>query len=147
MKRAVLITMIIAAFGLARAQDVIQSRDFVYTSYGQMIYWKTLTEEEKKVFLHAYLYRTHEIAEQMKQNRKLKSSAGKYVDELANPVCKIFQDLDNKKKKELIDWIDIFYRNEFNHKENFYNALTYAFQKLKTGRESMNDVYKRTYKQ
>ena len=147
MKRIVLITIIIAAFGLARAQDVIQSKDFDYTSYGQMIYWKTLTEEEKKVFLHAYLYRTHEIAQQMKQNRKLKSSAGKYIDELANPVYKIFQDLDNKKKKDLIDWINIFYRSEFNHNENFYNALTYAFQKLKTGKESMNDVYKRIYKQ
>ncbi len=147
MKRAVLIAMIVAAFGLARAQDVIQSRDFDYTSYGQMIYWKTLTEEEKKVFLHSYLYRTHEIAQQMKRNRKLKSSAGKYVDELANPVYKIFQDLDSKKKKDLIEWIDIFYRNEFNHNESFYNALTYAFQKLKTGKESMNDVYKRAYKQ
>jgi hypothetical protein len=75
-KRAILIAMIIAAFGFVRAQDVIQSKDFDYTSYGQMIYW-----------------------------------------------------------------------NEFNHKENFYNASTYAFQKVKTGRESMNDIYKRTYKQ
>ncbi len=50
MKRIVLITIIIAAFGLARAQDVIQNKDFDYTSYGQMIYWKTLTKEEKRFF-------------------------------------------------------------------------------------------------
>ena len=44
------------------SQGLKQNRDFDYTSYGQMIYWKTLKLDEKKVFLYAYLYRTNAVS-------------------------------------------------------------------------------------
>ena len=129
------------------AQDIGQRKDFNYAPYGQMIYWKALNLEEKKVFLHAYLYRTHEIGNEMKESRKLKSAALRYDDEIAEPVYKIFRDLEGAGKKDLVDWIDIFYQHEFNHNETFNKALRYAFRKLKSDAETMNDVYKRTFPQ
>ena len=129
----------------AQAQDIGQSKDFDYTTYGQMIYWKALTFEEKKVFLHAYLYRTFEIGNELKQDRKMKSVAPRYATEIAEPVYKVFRDMDETGKKNLIDWIDVFYQHEFNREESFNKALQYAFRKLKSGSETMNDVYKRSY--
>lgn len=138
------ILMLIMLSGV-RAQEIGQSKDFDYTTYGQMIYWKALTPEEKKVFLHAYLYRTFEIGNELKQDRKMKSLAPRYATEIAEPVYKVFRDLGETGKNDLIDWIDVFYQHEFNREESFNKALHYAFRKLKSGSETMHDVYKRSY--
>jgi len=147
MKQVCVGMLILMAIVSGQAQDIGQSKDFDYTTYGQMIYWKALTLEEKKVFLHAYLYRTYEIGNELKQDRKLKSAAPRYSAEIAEPVYKVFRDLDETGKEDLIYWIDTFYKHEFNHKESFNKALPYAFRKLKSGTETMNDVYKRSYPQ
>lgn len=145
MKQICLLLIGLMLLNMLLAQELIRSKDFDYTSYGQMIYWKALNPAEKKVFLHAYLYRTHEITGLMKSNRKLKSVATKYSEELANPVYAIFRDLDEEQKTNLIYWIDTFYQNEFNHEESFYEALKYASGKVKSGPESLNDIYRKTY--
>ena len=147
MKQVCIGILILMVFVGSQAQDIGQRKDFDYATYGQMIYWKALNLEEKKVFLHAYLYRTHEIGNELKESRKLKSAALRYADEIAEPVYKIFHDLDGSGKKDLIYWIDTFYQHEFNHNESFNIALRYAFKKLKSDAETMNDVYKRTYPQ
>jgi hypothetical protein len=145
MKRISLLLIGLMLLGTLPAQELIQSKDFDYTSYGQMIYWKALNPAEKKVFLHAYLYRTHEITGLMKANRKLKSVAAKYSEELADPVYTIFRDLDEDQKNNLIFWIDTFYQNEYNQEQNFFEALKYASDKVKSGSKSMNDIYRKTY--
>jgi len=145
MKRISLLLIGLMVLGTLPAQELIQSKDFDYTSYGQMIYWKALNPAEKKVFLHAYLYRTHEISELMKSNRRLKSVATKYRAELADPVYTIFRDLDEEQKNNLIYWIDTFYQNEYNREQNFFEALKYASGKVKSGSESLNDIYRKTY--
>lgn len=147
MKRIILVLIGMMLVGTLPAQELIQSKDFDYTSYGQMIYWKALNPTEKKVFLHAYLYRTHEITELMKTNRKLKSVATKYSAELADPVYTVFRDLDEDQKNNLIYWIDTFYQNEYNREQNFFEALRYASDKVKSGSESLHDIYRKTYPQ
>lgn len=127
------------------AQKPAPLKNVDYAAYGQMIYWKALTREEKKVFLHAYLYRTHEIEKELQASRKLKSVTSRYHAEIAEPLFAIFRNLDEGGKNDLIDWIDTFYQHEHNHKESFHKALHYAFRKLQTGAETMYDVYRRTY--
>jgi hypothetical protein len=145
MKRIILLLVGLTLLGILPAQELIKSKDFDYTSYGQMIYWRALNPAEKKVFLHAYLYRTHEITGLMKSNRQLTSVAAKYSEELADPVYTIFGGLDEEQKNNLIYWIDTFYQNEFNQEQNFYEALKYAYDKVKNGQESLNDIYRKTY--
>jgi len=147
MKKTVIVFLIMVLFVFGQAQETGRNRDFDYTAYGQMIYWKTLNLEEKKVFLYAYLYRTHEIGNELKASRKLKSAAARYDDEIAQPVYRIFSDLDEASKTNLIYWIDTFYQQELNRNESFKEALQYAFRKLKTGAETMHDVYQRIYPQ
>jgi len=145
MKQVCIGILVLIMLSGVQAQDLGQSKDFDYTTYGQMIYWKALTPEEKKVFLHAYLYRTFEIGNELKQDRKMKSVAPRYATEIAEPVYKVFRDMDETGKDNLIYWIDMFYQHEFNREESFNKALQYAFRKLKSGSETMHDVYKRSY--
>lgn len=147
MKKIGVAILLLVTIVCGQAQEAGRNRDFDYTAYGQMIYWKTLNLEEKKVFLYAYLYRTHEIGNELKASRKLKSAAARYEDEIAQPVYRIFSDLDETSKTNLIYWIDMFYQQKLNRNESFKEALRYAFRKLKTGAETMYDVYQRIYPQ
>lgn len=116
------------------------------TNYGQMIYWKSLTKAEKKVFLYAYLFRTYETLEQVKDVRELKSAVKPFQKKVADPVFDIFRNIDEKQKDDLVFWIDIFYRNDLNKDQPFGEALRYAAGKMKTGSRSMQDIYKENYK-
>lgn len=146
MRRHIFVLVLIGALGFpVRAQEPARGKNIDYTAYGQMIYWKALTREEKKVFLHAYLYRTHEIEKELQASRKLKSVTPHYHAEIAEPLFAIFRNLDESSKNDLIDWIDTFYQHEHNYKESFQKALRYAYRKLQTGSETMHDVYRRTY--
>ena len=145
MKQICIGILLLMAIVGSHSQDIGQNKDFDYATYGQMIYWKALIPEEKKVFLHAYLYRTYEIGNELKQDRKLKSAAPRYATEIAEPVYKVFRNMDETGKNNLIYWIDTFYQHEFNREASFNKALHYAFRKLKSGPETMHDVYKRSY--
>lgn len=145
MKMLKVIAVIFFINVLLFSQGAIQDKKFDYISYGQMIYWKALRLDEKKVFLYAYLYRTNEILNQFKESKKLKPCADTYKKVIVDPLFEVFSDLDEKKKEELIDWIDIFYRSDLNKEKIFYSALMYAFEKVKSGRESLYDIYKKAY--
>jgi len=103
------------------------------THFGQMIYWKSLTPSEKKVFLYAYLYHTYEILEQIKHDRNLKSCSKQFQQKIADPVFDIFAQLTDSQKDDLIFWIDKFYRIDSNKDQPFSEALRYANEKMKTG--------------
>ena len=103
------------------------------THFGQMIYWKSLTPSEKKVFLYAYLYHTYEILEQIKHDRNLKSCSKQFQQKIADPVFDIFAQLTDSQKDDLIFWIDKFYRIDSNKDQPFSEAHRYANEKMKTG--------------
>jgi len=103
------------------------------THFGQMIYWKSLTPSEKKVFLYAYLYHTYEILEQIKHDRNLKSCSKQFQQKIADPVFDIFAQLTDNQKDDLIFWIDKFYRIDSNKDQPFSEALRYANEKMKAG--------------
>ena len=103
------------------------------THFGQMIYWKSLTTSEKKVFLYAYLYHTYEILEQIKHDRNLKSCSKQFQQKIADPVFDIFAQLTDSQKDDLIFWIDKFYRIDSNKDQPFSEALRYANEKMKAG--------------
>jgi len=116
------------------------------TNYAQMIYWKSLTGDEKKVFLDAYLFRTYETLEQVKGLPEMKSALKPFRKKIADPVFDVFRNLDENQKDDLVFWIDIFYRNDLNKDQPFGEALRYAAGKMKTGSRPMRDIYKENYK-
>lgn len=112
-------------------QEIGKDKNFDYTSYGQMIYWKALSISEKKVFLYSYLYRTYEILNQINENQKLKPFSDEYEKIIAEPVFDVFRNLDDKKKEDLIYWINIFYRNDVNRGKPFCDAIYFRKSKLR----------------
>ncbi|MFH1212805.1 MAG: hypothetical protein V1681_01845 [Candidatus Neomarinimicrobiota bacterium] len=114
------------------------------TNYGQMIYWKSLTQSEKKVFVFAYLYRTYETLEQVKSDKYLKSDTKLFQKNIAEPVFDIYRKIDENTKDDLIFWIDKFYRNDVNKDKPFSDALRYAGEKLGTGSKSLRGNFKET---
>jgi hypothetical protein len=116
------------------------------TNYAQMIYWKSLTKDEKKVFLYAYLFRTYEMLEQVKGLPEMKSAMKPFKKKITDPVFDLFRNLDEKQKDDIVFWIDIFYRNDLNKDQPFSAALHYASEKIKTGYKSMQDIYRDNYK-
>jgi hypothetical protein len=123
------------------APKTAQMKPSETTNYAQMIYWKSLTKDEKKVFLDAYLFRTYETLEQVKRLPEMKSAIKSFQKKIADPVFDLFRPLNEKQKDDLVFWIDIFYRNDLNKDKNFYEALRYAGEKMKVGHRSMHEIY------
>ncbi|MCK9484571.1 MAG: hypothetical protein M0R34_09420 [Candidatus Marinimicrobia bacterium] len=115
------------------------------TNYGQMIYWKSLNTAEKKVFLYAYLYRTYETLQQVKYERDLKSASKVFQKKIADPVFNIYRQIDESLYDDLIFWIDKFYRIDLNKDKSFNAALRYASEKMKTGSQSLHELFKENY--
>jgi|GEM_PF-511780 len=115
------------------------------TNYGQMIYWKSLTPAEKKVFLYAYLYRTYETLQQVKTERDLKSAVRPFQKKIADPVFDIYRPVDEAQNDDLIFWIDKFYRIDLNKDKSFGDALRYASEKMKTGSKSLQELFQENY--
>lgn len=139
MKRIIALILLVGASLQAQEQALTSA---AYTSYGQMIYWKSLTTAEKKVFLHAFLYRTYEIGMQLNDSKQLKKVARQFQSEIVEPVLTIFANSTENQKDDLIFWIDKFYRNDLNKEKPFYAALLYAWEKLQTGQKSLYDTVK-----
>jgi len=123
--RMILIVLVLLSWG--RAQQPAETE---YSAIGQMIYWRTLTTPEKKVFLYTYLYRTHEILKEMRDERTLRHCTPAYQNKILEPLVAIYAQLDSARKNNLIYWIDTFYQSELNHGKDFGAALDYAYAKL-----------------
>ncbi len=125
--KIILITLVLLVFGWSQ-----QPAKTDYSSIGQMIYWRTLSTSEKKVFLHTYLYRTNEILKEMQDARTLRHCTPAYKQEILEPLVTIYAQLDSLQKNNLIYWIDTFYKSELNHGKDFKAALDYAYRKLQS---------------
>lgn len=134
----IIISLLLSTYIIA--QDTLRP-PVDYTNYGQMIYWKTLTPAEKKVFLFAYLYRTHEINNQVKADKQLKTQAGIFDKQIARPVFETFAALDSTGKEAVVFWIDKFYRNDFNKDKSFNEALRYAHIKIASGDKALHELF------
>ena len=122
----------------ANAQLTIPSKNFNYTSYGQVIYWNALDSLEKRAFLHSYLYRTYEIMIQIREDSQLKSCAKTFEKNIAMPVFNGFSNLEKSDKDNLIGLIDSYYKNNLNREKPFYKALYYAFENIKMDKNKSN---------
>jgi len=116
-----------------------------YTSYGQNLYWRALNLSEKKVFLHAYLYRTYEIQCHLEESKKEKKYSDQFKKKFTDPLFDMFSGMDETKKEEFIYWIDVFYQNDFNREKPFLDALIYAAGKHETKKRTLLDIFKEVY--
>ncbi|MFA4838017.1 MAG: hypothetical protein WC703_00895 [Candidatus Neomarinimicrobiota bacterium] len=145
MKKIQVIFFLLLFCSFLPGQDTLKTPDMDYTAWGQSLYWHTLNLSEKKVFLHAYLYRTYEIQCRLEESKKEKEYSDQFKKKFTDPLFDLFSGMDETQKEEFISWIDIFYQNEFNREKPLFDALIYAAGKHETKKRSLLDVFKQVY--
>ena len=72
-------------------------------------YWKTLTQEEKEIFLFSYLTQVYETHSELKENVGYGGITEWYYNNRAEMVYGIFDQLELVRISEIVKWVDEFY--------------------------------------
>ena len=91
-------------------------------------YWKTLTQEEKEIFLFSYLTQVYETHSELKENVGYGGITEWYYNNRAEMVYGIFDQLELVRISEIVKWVDEFYSHGEYANRPFYEALEFAFR-------------------
>ena len=124
------IIVFVALLSVLFSQQSRQPEPVNVTRFGQMVYWRSLTRSEKAVFLDAWLFCTYELVDEIRKNPALRPIADQIEKQYGQPVYRIFTNLDTRRRQDLIDWIDILFRQPGYQSCPFQSVLLTAFGKL-----------------
>ena len=91
-------------------------------------YWKTLTIEEKEIFLFSYLVQVYETHSELKDDIGYGGITEWYYDNRAELIYGIFDYLDHVDIYEMVIWVDEYYSHGEYANRPFYEALEVAFR-------------------
>ena len=91
-------------------------------------YWKTLTIEEKEIFLFSYLVQVYETHNELKNDIGYGGITEWYYDNRAELIYGIFDHLEHVDIYEMVKWVDEFYSHGEYANRPFYEALEFAFR-------------------
>ncbi len=106
-----------------------------------VVYWKTLTPEEKEVFLFSYLTQVYDTYTAMKKELGYNEVTRWYYDHKAELVFGVFEQLETAQISELVGWIDEYYRHDEFMDKPFNDALDFAFRFQEAAGESIWEKY------
>ena len=72
-------------------------------------YWKTLTQEEKEIFLFSYLTMVYETHTELKNSEGFGGITEWYYNNRAELVYGVFDQLEVVRISEIVKWINEFY--------------------------------------
>ena len=104
-------------------------------------YWKTLTSEEKEVFLFSYLTQVYETHSELKSNIGYGGITEWYYENRAEMVYGIFDQLELVKLSEIVRWIDEFYSHTEYSNRPFIEALEFAYRFAEASGSNMWEKY------
>ena len=76
------------------------------------IYWTTLNQKEKEIYLFSYLTQVYETYDALKKEAGYSEVTQWYFDNKAETVFGIFDQLDDTDLLEFIGWIDEYYTHK-----------------------------------
>ena len=91
-------------------------------------YWKTLTIEEKEIFLFSYLVQVYETHNELKNDIGYGGITEWYYDNRAELIYGIFDHLEHVDIYEMVKWVDEFYSHGEYANRPFYEALEFSFR-------------------
>ena len=91
-------------------------------------YWKTLTNEEKEIFLFSYLTQVYETHSELKSNVGYGEITEWYYDNRAEMVYGIFDQLEVVRISEIVKWVNEFYSHGEYANRPFIEALEFAYR-------------------
>ena len=91
-------------------------------------YWKTLTQEEKEIFLFSYLTMVYETHTELKNSKGFGGITEWYYDNRAELVYGVFDQLEVVRISEIVKWINEFYSHGEYANRPFIEALEFAYR-------------------
>ena len=91
-------------------------------------YWKTLTQEEKEIFLFSYLTMVYETHNELKNSEGIGGITEWYYDNRAELVYGVFDQLEVVRLSEIVKWINEFYSHGEYSNRPFIEALEFAYR-------------------
>ncbi len=91
-------------------------------------YWKTLTQEEKEIFLFSYLTMVYETHSELKNSVGYGGITEWYYENRAEMVYGIFDQLEIVRISEIVQWINEFYSHDEYANRPFIEALEFAYR-------------------
>ena len=105
------------------------------------IYWTTLSQEEKKIYLFSYMTQVYETYDALKKEVGYDKVTQWYYDNKAETVFGIFDQLEEIDIKEFIGWIDEYYGHKEFQNNTFMDALVFAFRFQQASGETIWEKY------
>ena len=105
------------------------------------IYWTTLNQEEKKLYLFSYMTQVYETYDALKKEVGYEKITQWYYDNKAETVFGIFDQLEEVNLVEYIGWIDEYYSHKEFQNNSFMDALVFAFRFQQASGETIWEKY------
>ena len=91
-------------------------------------YWKTLTNEEREIFLFSYLTMVYETHTELKNSEGFGGITEWYYNNRAEMVYGVFDQLEVVRISEIVKWINEFYSHGEYANRPFIEALEFAYR-------------------
>ena len=104
-------------------------------------YWKTLTQEEKEIFLFSYLTQVYETHSELKSSVGYGGITEWYYDNREEMVYGIFDQLELIRISEIVRWIDEFYSHGEYANRPFIESLEFAYRFAEASGSNMWEKY------
>ena len=105
------------------------------------IYWTTLSQEEKKIYLFSYMTQVYETYDALKKEIGYEEITQWYYKNKAETVFGIFDQLEEVDLIEYIGWIDEYYSHKEFQNNSFMDALVFAFRFQQASGETIWEKY------
>ena len=105
------------------------------------VYWKTLDQDDKEIFLFSYLTQVYDTHQNMIKDMGYGDITTWYYDNRAEMIYGIFDQVNQSGMAEFIGWIDEYYSNEEFSGNSFDDALSFAFRFQQAAGETMWEKY------
>jgi len=105
------------------------------------IYWTTLSQEEKKIYLFSYMTQVYETYDALKKEIGYEEITQWYYENKAETVFGIFDQLEEVDLIEYIGWIDEYYSHKEFQNNSFMDALVFAFRFEQASGETIWEKY------
>ena len=135
---SILIALILTTNSIIYAQDSnwdYEERNII------SLYWTTLDQEEKSIYLFSYMTQVYETYDALKNEVGYNKVTQWYYDNKAETVFGIFDQLEEIDIKEFIGWIDEYYSHKEFQNNTFMDALVFAFRFQQASGETIWEKY------
>ena len=104
-------------------------------------YWKTLTQEEKEIFLFSYLTMVYETHTELKNSEGFGGITEWYYNNRAELVYGVFDQLEVVRISEIVKWINEFYSHGEYANRPFIESLEFAYRFAEASGSNMWEKY------